>query len=364
VAEALPSPRTFGYRNKMEFSFGDRRYLLESEMEAGAAPLAKPADFALGFHAPARYDKVVDVDVCRLATPEMNEALDLVRRFALERGLSVYAGDGREGLLRNLVVRQGFRTGDFMVTLVTFEHVPALMAALLGELRAALGGRMTTFVNSLNRGRSMVAYGEEQVVLHGPGTIEEELGGLRFTISPNSFFQTNTLQAERLYERTKAAAGLSPSDVVLDLYCGTGSIALYVAGSCARVTGFELEASAVADAEKNAARNGVANCRFVRTDLKHLAQSLGEAAEAGRPDVVITDPPRAGMHPKAVEALRALAPRRIVYVSCNPASLARDAKALCEGGGYALARVEPVDLFPHTYHVESVAVLQRAETAR
>jgi 23S rRNA (uracil1939-C5)-methyltransferase len=364
VAEALPSPRIFGYRNKLEFSFGERRYLLESEMGIEGGALAKPADFALGFHAPARYDKVVDIDLCHLATPEMNAALDLVRRFALERKLSVYSSDLQTGLLRNLVLRQGVQTGDFMVNLVTFEHVPGLMTELLGELRGALGERMTTFVNSVTRSRSMVAYGEEQVVLFGPGTIAERIGDCRFVISPNSFFQTNTLQAERLYELARTAAALTPADTVFDLYGGTGTIALYIARSCARVFGFELESSAVADAQKNADLNGVTNCRFVQTDLKHFGQALREMGEANHPDVVITDPPRAGMHPKAVDALRGVAPRRIVYVSCNPASLARDAKALCEGGLYALSRVQPVDLFPHTYHIESVAVLHRSAADR
>jgi 23S rRNA (uracil1939-C5)-methyltransferase len=359
VADVLPSPHLYGYRNKIEFSFGERRYLLEEEMGLDERALAKPRDFALGFHASGRYDKIIDIDSCHLATPEMNAALDVVRRFALARRLTVYNSDTQSGLLRHLVLRQGFRTGDFMVNLVTFAHEAALMGELLEDLKRALGERMTTFVNSLNMSRSKVAYGEEQVVLHGPGTIAERIGALRFTISPNSFFQTNSLQAERLYETALRMAALAPGDAAFDLYCGTGTIALYVASACARVVGFELEESAVADATKNAERNGVGNCRFVQTDLKHLGQAMREMGEAARPDVVITDPPRAGMHTKGVEALRQVAPRRIVYVSCNPASLARDVKALCEGGRYRLGPVQPVDLFPHTYHIESVAALER-----
>lgn len=362
VHDTLPSPRVYGYRNKLEFSFGDRRFLLEAEMGLNEARLAKPPGFALGFHAPGRFDRVVDIDRCHLAPEEMNLALDCAKAFARARGLSVYSTRTHEGFLRNLVVRKAFATGEFMVYLVTSAHDAALMRDLLDALRGALGDRLTTFVNGVTDRRNTVARGDRDLVLHGPGVITERLGDLRFAISPTSFFQTNTEQAERLYALAVERAGLQPAHVVHDLYCGTGTISLYLARHARAVVGCELEAGALADAEANARANGVGNARFLTLDLKHYAEAVRELPAELRPDVVVVDPPRAGLHPRLVEELRTLRPERIVYVSCNPASLARDAQGLCREGLYRLGEVQPVDLFPHTYHVESVVALDRARS--
>jgi len=350
VSEPLASAKVFGYRNKMEFSFSSERYLLADEMGLQEEVLAKPKDFALGFHSPGRYDKVVDIDLCHISPDEMNAALALVKQFFRARGIPAYSTRTHEGFLRHLMVRKAFATGEFMVNLVTSSHD----AALMRELDAALPREVTTFVNNVTTRASNVAFGEQEVVLRGPGTITERLGRFQFRISANSFFQTNTAQAEVLYRTTLDAAGLQGGETVFDLYCGTGTIALFMSDHCRRVIGFEMEPSSIADAGKNAEFNGVGNCSFVHMDLKHLDHVADEA-----PDVVITDPPRAGMHPKVVERLLEMKPRRIVYVSCNPASLARDAHGLCAQGAYRLGPVQPVDLFPHTYHVESVAVLDR-----
>ena len=360
VREPLPSPLTFGYRNKIDFSFGDRRFLTAAEMGIEAAALTKPMDFALGFHAAGVFSKVLDIDRCHIATDEMNAALEVVKRFARARKLRPYSSHTHEGFLRNLVIRKAFSGGGCMVHLITSTHDPALMGELLRELLAALGEGLTTFINGVTQRLNTVAYADETHVIHGPGHLVEELGGLRFKISPNSFFQTNTPQAERLYQTALDFAGLMPGDVAHDLFCGTGTIALYLARACRRVYGFELEESAVRDARANAELNGVTNCEFRHVDMKHLGATLADLGPEAKADVVVTDPPRAGMHEKAVETLRALPPRRIVYVSCNPASLARDAKLLCEGGLYKLGPIQPVDLFPHTYHIESVAILDRA----
>ena len=350
VAEPLASSKVFGYRNKMEFSFSNQRYLLEEEVGLQEEALAKPKDFALGFHSPGRFDKVVDIDLCHISPDEMNSALALVKQFCRDRKIPAYSARTHEGFLRHLMVRKAFATGEFMVNLVTSSHDPALMR----ELDAVLPREVTTFVNNVTTRKSNVAFGEQEFVLRGPGTITERLGRFQFRISANSFFQTNTAQAEVLYRTTLEAAGLQGGETVFDLYCGTGTISLFVSDHCRRVIGFEMEPSSIADAGKNAEFNGVGNCRFVHMDLKHLDHVADEA-----PDVVITDPPRAGMHPKAVEKLLEMKPRRIVYVSCNPASLARDAQMLCAQGAYRLGDVQPVDLFPHTYHIESVAVLDR-----
>lgn len=356
VAPALAAPHPWAYRNKMDFSFSDRRYLRPDEMELPPERLAKPADFALGFHSPGRFDKVVDLDDCLISTEEMNIALRITRAFFRARGASIYNTRDHTGFLRNLVVRQGFATREFMVYLITSTHEAALMADYADALGAALGPRLTTVVNGVTSRKNQVAYAEQLIAVRGPGHITERLGRFTFAISPNSFFQTHTVQAERMYDLVREAAALRPDDTALDLYCGTGTIALYLSGDCARVAGYEQEASSIADAQANAQRNGVANCTFVQMDLRHFAQAGSE-----RPSVVITDPPRAGMHEDTVAELLKLAPRRIVYVSCNPASLARDGKLLCATGLYRLGRVQPIDLFPHTYHVESVAVFEEGD---
>lgn len=359
VAETLPSPQVYGYRNKMEFSYGDRRYLLPEEMAKEPAALAKPRDYALGFHAPGRFDRVVDLDCCHLATDEMNRALACGKEFGRARGLSVYQTHTHTGFLRNLVVRQAAATGEFMVYLVVSAWDEPLMQEFLSALQADLGERLTTCVVGVTQRKNTVARGDEHHVLHGPGFIREQLGDLTFTISPTSFFQTNSRQAERLYQETLRRAAVRPDQVVHDLYCGTGTITLFLARAARAAIGCELEASALADAEANARANRIANARFLALDLKHYAQAVRELPAALRPDVVVVDPPRAGLHEDLVKELRVLRPERIVYVSCNPASLGRDAKLLCAGDAYRLGDIQPVDLFPHTYHVESVVALER-----
>jgi 23S rRNA (uracil1939-C5)-methyltransferase len=357
----IPAPEIFGYRNKMDFSFTDLRYLTPDEIGIEPGQHEKPVDFALGFHAPGVFSKAIDIDHCDLSTPEMNIALGAVRAFCLrhKEELPVYSTRSHTGELRNLVVRQGGHTGEFMVNLVTSTHNPELMQQLGKELLEALGNRLTTFVNSTTSAKNTVAFGEKEFVMHGPGTITDRLGDYTYRISANSFFQTNTVQAEALYHLILGTARLKPTDVVYDLFCGTGSIALFASGYCRKVLGIEVVESAVSDARENAARHKVENCEFIRLDLKDIRDLETELSDFGHPDVVITDPPRAGMHPKAVKKLLELAPPVIVYVSCNPASLARDGRMLCEEGRYRLAACRPIDMFPQTNHVESVARFER-----
>ncbi len=359
----LPAPALFGYRNKMDFSFTDLRYLTPDEIGLEAGEHEKPVDFALGFHAPGCFSKAIDIDHCDLSTPEMNTALNTVRSFCLRHkaALPIYSTHTHTGELRNLVVRHGGNTGEFMVNLVTSSHQPGLMKELSEELKGALGDRLSTFVNSITSAKNTVAFGEKEYVLHGPGYITDRLGEYTYRISANSFFQTNTVQAEALYNLILETAQLKPTDVVYDLFCGTGSIALFASGHCQKVLGVEVVESSVNDACENARRHGVQNCAFIRLDLKDIIDIELEMQEFGHPDVVITDPPRAGMNPKAVKMLRKMAPPAIVYVSCNPASLARDGQILCEEGLYRLVRCRPVDMFPQTNHVESVARFERMD---
>ncbi|MCZ7590884.1 MAG: 23S rRNA (uracil(1939)-C(5))-methyltransferase RlmD [Kiritimatiellae bacterium] len=361
VCDAIPSENVYGYRNKLEFSFGDRRYKLPEEMGLDETELAKPADYALGFHVPARFDKIVDIDACLLGPTEMNEALSLVKAFGRARGLSIYNTREHKGFLRNLVVRKAHATGEFMIYLVTSEYDEDLMAALDAELVTQFGDRLTTFVNGVTSRKNTVARGDEDIVIRGPGTITEKLGPFHFAISPVSFFQTNTVQAERLYDEALRVAAPKPDDIIHDLYCGTGTITLWLASRCRAVVGCELEESALRDAEANARENRVDNVRFLALNLKNYAAAVRELPSDLRPNIVVVDPPRAGLHPDLIKELRILDPERIVYVSCNPASLARDVKDLCSDGAYHLGPVQLVDLFPHTAHIECVVALERTD---
>ena len=357
VEPAKPANPQFYYRNKIEFSFSAQRYLMPDELEL--TELDKPKTFALGFHAPGRYDKVLDIDDCFIAHPDMVNVLKCVKRFALEHGLSAYSVKDHSGFLRNLVIRRGEFTGELMVNLVTSSFDEALMTQLLHELHRALGEKLATFVNNITTRSNNVAFGELEHVIYGSGLIVDRLNSYRFNISANSFFQTNTAQAIRLYETVLDLAQLSQKDIVYDLYCGTGSISQFISGHCKKVFGIELVESAVKDALSNAKLNDVHNCWFRQLDMKSFQDMYHELVDFGLPDVVITDPPRAGMHPKAVKTLLKLNPKTIIYVSCNPASLARDGKLFCEDQHYKLSEVIPVDMFPHTNHIESVARFER-----
>lgn len=358
VEAVVPAEEAYRYRNKVDFTFSNRRYLSPDELGDDAL-LKAPKDFALGFHAPRMFGKAIDIDECFLASPDMNEALHLVRDFCRTRGLSIYSTHTHEGFLRNLVVRRGQKTGHLMVHLITSAQDDHPIAELSHAVQDAMGDRLTTFVHGVTDRKNLVAFADEQQVLFGPGYIEEELGAYRYRISPSSFFQTNTLQAEVLYQTVAEMSGVDRDSTVYDLYCGAGTISLFLSERVKHVLGLEVIPSAVEDATRNAEANGVSNCTFRAFDMKDLGTMEEDLEAFGRPDVVITDPPRAGMHPKAVKALESMGASRIVYVSCKPASLARDGAALCESGHYRLQRVVPVDMFPQTYHIESVALFTK-----
>ncbi|MCP5488052.1 MAG: 23S rRNA (uracil(1939)-C(5))-methyltransferase RlmD [Verrucomicrobia bacterium] len=359
VEPVLPSERVYGYRNKVDLDFSNERFLLAEELNLTDAELPKPRDFALGFHRSGFFRKVIDIDQCHIASEVMNEALDCTRGFFQNRGTSVYSTVDHTGFLRNLVLRTAEATQQFMVYLVTSSRDEALMGSYREALLDSLGDRLTTLVNGVTERKNQVAYAENLHIDHGPGIITEHLGDLAFDIAPNAFFQTNSRQALRLYQTVKNLAALAPEEQVLDLYCGTGTIGLFIADACAGVTGFDVESSAIANARVNAERNQRPHAQFYVEDLREIGPALLKHGIPRKPGVVITDPPRAGMHEDTTRSLADLKPDRIVYVSCNPASLARDAALLRDLAGYQLQTVIPVDLFPHTYHVESVALLQR-----
>ncbi len=355
VQPALPSPEIYSYRNKMEYSFSPQRWVPRDEL--GGSPDGDSALY-LGLHAKGFFDKIIDVQACHLLPPVTNDILLYVRQFAVDSGRPAYHARDHHGFWRFLVMRHARKTGELMVNLVASEYDPALARDFATRMQARFPV-ITSLLFSTTQSLSGVAFSEAEYLLAGKSTITEKLGDLTFEISSNSFFQTNTLQAERLYDVVVDYARLQPDETVYDLYCGAGTISLYVSHLAHKVVGFESVRSAVEDAHQNAALNRIGNCSFVWGDLRDLLENTAETiARYGRPDVLIIDPPRGGMHPKTVAAVSRLAPERIVHVSCNPATLARDLKVLC-AGPYRLTKIQPVDMFPHTAHIEVVVLLQR-----
>ncbi|MGA7159902.1 MAG: 23S rRNA (uracil(1939)-C(5))-methyltransferase RlmD [Bacteroidota bacterium] len=358
VLPIIPSQEIYFYRNKLEFSFGDQRWLDSPPVKGGGE--RGGADFALGFHIPQRYDKILDIDECHLQSELSNGILNAVKSFAVEHSLPAYASLPQSGYFRNLVIREGKNTGDVMVNLVTFDDRPDVMQELTLTLTHAFP-EIVTVVNNITAKLANVAVGETEKVYYGSGVFTEKLGDYLFHLSANSFFQTNTRQAETLYTVTKDFADLKSSDIVYDLYCGTGAISIFISNAVRQVVGIELIESSILNARMNAEYNGITNCEFIAGDLKDLlTKDVGWREKYAKPDVLIVDPPRSGMHPKAVEEIGGMKTPRIVYVSCNPATLARDLQLLAPFG-YSIEKVQPVDMFPHTYHIESVVKLERRQ---
>ena len=346
------------YRNKMEYSFSRQEWLPDPPQD-DAAP---QSGVYLGLHVPQRYAKVLDIQECHLQSDASNRILAFTRSFARNSGLEVYESDANEGYFRFLVIRQSMRTGELMVNLVTFEDRPDLMEQFAAGLKGEVP-EITTVVNTVNTRKAQVATGDTERVYLGDGVIHERLGAHTYTISPGSFFQTNTAQAERLYSVAKELARLEKDQCVYDLYCGTGTIAMFIADSVAQVVGIESVESAVTDAAQNARVNGITNCEFLLGDLKDRLKTREEwMGRFPDPDVLIIDPPRSGMHPGAVEEILKMNVPRIVYISCNPSTQARDAKLLC-ADRYQLSVLQPVDMFPHTYHIENVALFELRSSA-
>jgi 23S rRNA (uracil1939-C5)-methyltransferase len=340
----VPAVEPYGYRNKMEFTV------------ARAADEPATGASVIGLHEADRYDAVLDIERCLLQSDTMNTLLDEVRAQTRARRLPVWDPVTEQGLLRFVTLREGRCTGDAMVNLVAGSPDVEALGPVADALEARVPATASVVLN-VNAKKASVAIGSEEHVLRGHDHIAESLGGLSFQISANSFFQTNTLQAERLFALVESACELDAGDTLIDLYSGTGTISLLLARRCRRVYGIEVVPAAVADAVRNARANNIDNCTFLTGEVRHVLPTL--VAEGVKADVVVADPPRAGFHPKALGALATLGPGRIVYVSCNPSTLARDVGDLVHRG-YRLEWVQPVDMFPQTPHIEAVARLRRA----
>lgn len=347
VHPVLASEKVFGYRNKMEFSCSDKRWLLPEEL--GRAEISK--DFALGLHVPGTFDKILDIDACLLHPEKGNRILNDVRDLIRASGLAPYGLRTHEGFWRFVMLRHCVDQNQWLVNLVTAEENRAALqpiADFLINAHADIAG----VVNNITSRKAAVAAGEYEICLAGQDFLQERLGDFVFDISANSFFQTNTGQAVKLYDTVRQYAGLTGNQTVVDLYTGTGTIAIRLAADAKEVTGLEIAESSVADAEKNCKKNNIDNCRFISGDIRRSICHIPP-----RPDVMVIDPPRAGMHKDVVKAILEMAPHKIVYVSCNPATLARDLSLL--SGDYNTVEIQPVDMFPHTFHIEAVARVER-----
>ena len=348
----LGSAKTAYYRNKLEFTFSTQRYRTTDEIkQAEGAEL--PKEPALGFHAPGLFDKVVPIQTCYLQQEPTNLLLNVLRTYTEARQLEYYDYRKQYGWLRNIILRIT-RTGEILINLVMHHEDEKERVALLEHIKENVPG-ITSLNYTINPKMNDTIYDLDVICYYGKEYIEEALEDFRFKISPKSFFQTNTYQAEALYRLTREFAGLTGTEVLYDLYCGTGSIGIFCSKGAKKVIGIEVVEDAVKDAYENAKMNGLDHCQFYAGDVAAICTDEF-FAEHGTPDVIITDPPRAGMHEKLVKQILKMRAPKVVYVSCNPATQARDLQLLDEA--YKVTRLQPVDMFPHTHHIENIALLE------
>ncbi len=345
----MPSPADRYYRNKLEFTFSNKRWLCDGESKDNEMLNMN----ALGFHIPGRFDKILDVRHCYLQADPSNTLRNSIDNFAKQNNYTYYDLRQHTGALRNLIIRTA-STGELMV-IVVFAYSTQNEIDKLMEFIESGFPEITSLLYIVNQKKNDTIFDQEVVAYRGPEFIHEEMDGIRFRIGPKSFYQTNSIQAQRLYEITRDFAGFKGNELVYDLYTGAGTIANFIAGSVRQVVGVEYVPSAIEDAKINSAINNITNTKFYAGDMKDVL-SAEFVAKHGKPDVVITDPPRAGMHPDVVARLMEIEAKKIVYVSCNAATQARDLLVLKEK--YNTVKIQPVDMFPHTQHVENVVLLE------
>lgn len=345
----LGSQETTYYRNKLEYTFSNYRWLTKEEIESGQ----EVNRTGLGFHIPGRFDKILNINKCFLQSDESNEIRIALKSFADENELEFFDLKKQTGFLRNLIIRSS-TTGDLMVILQVFQKDEDKINRVMNFLKDSFPA-ITSLMYVVNDKGNDSFYDLNIIPFHGKEYIEEKMGDLTFRIGPKSFYQTNSEQAHELYKIAASFADLKGDELVYDLYTGTGTIANFVARSAKKVIGIESVAEAIEDAKINSQINGISNTNFFAGDMKDM---LGNEFinEHGKPDIIITDPPRAGMHPRVTQLLADLKVDRIVYVSCNSATQARDLQVL--GESYEVKKIQPVDMFPQTHHVECVVLLE------
>jgi len=351
VLPIIGAGQTTQYRNKIEYTFSNKRFIPAGEFEKH--DFAADGQDAAGFHARGFFDKVVEIDQCWLQAEPSNRIRKIIRDYARQHNYPFYDFMEHTGFLRNVQIRI-CTTGEVMVNVVFAYDAEDKRTALLDHLLQEVP-EMTTLLYTINTKWNDSIHDLEPVVYRGRGFVTEQLEDFRFKIGPRSFFQTNTRQAEKLYQVTRDFAELTGREVVYDLYCGTGSIGIFVSRQAAKIVGVEMVDAAIADARENAALNNITHTSFFSGDVIKVCNDTF-FAEHGRPDVIITDPPRAGMHEKLVDKILAIEAPVVVYVSCNPSTQARDLTMLEEK--YTITKIQPVDMFPHTHHIENVVQLK------
>ncbi|HET6558557.1 MAG TPA: 23S rRNA (uracil(1939)-C(5))-methyltransferase RlmD [Prolixibacteraceae bacterium] len=353
ISPILGSEKTTFYRNKLEFGFSNKRWLTYEEIGLEGDDLNKNA---LGFHVPGMFDKIIDINKCWLQGEPSNRIRNFIKDYANENGLEFFDRRIQAGLLRNIIIRTS-TTGDVMLIVCFFsdqkENREKLLAAVAAEFP-----QITSLMWVINSKGNDTIHDQEIVVYKGNDYILEEMEGLKFKIGPKSFYQTNSEQAHELYKVAREFAGFKGHETVYDLYTGTGTIANFIARNVKKVVGIEYVPEAIEDAHVNSELNGISNTIFFAGDMKKILNSEF-IARHGQPDVIITDPPRAGMEEEVVNTIVEAAPAKVVYVSCNPATQARDLALMDEF--YKVTRIQPVDMFPHTHHVENVVLLERRD---
>ena len=344
----LASAETKFYRNKLEYTFSNKRWLTNTDMLE-----EEPEEMrALGFHIPLRFDKILNIENCYLQASPSNEIRNRVRDFTLKQGMSYYDLRTHEGDLRNLIVRTS-STGEIMIIVVFAYALQEQIGSLMGFLKSEFPD-ITSLMYIINHKLNDTIFDQDIHLYNGRDHIFEQMDDLKFKVGAKSFYQTNSHQAYQLYQIAKQFAGFNGDELVYDLYTGAGTIANFIARDVRKVIGIEYVEAAIEDARINSEINGIQNTAFFAGDMKDIL-SLEFVIENGKPDVIITDPPRAGMHPDVVERLLAIEAKKIVYISCNAATQARDISLLNEK--YEVARIKPVDMFPHTQHVENVVLM-------
>ena len=351
IMPIMGSSEIFLYRNKLEFTFSDKRWLTKEEVDS-ASDFGK--EDALGFHIPGLFDKVLDIKECHLQPEPSNSIKNAVRQYAHEHKLQFFDLREQKGFLRNIVIRNSL-DGKVMVIVVFFHDDTEKRTGLLDFLSSEFP-QITSLMYVINSKRNDSLNDQDPILYKGDNHLVEEMDGLKFRIGPKSFYQTNTRQALELYRIARDFAGLTGKEIVYDLYSGTGTIANFIAASAARVIGIEYVEEAVEDAKINSELNGILNTYFFAGDMKDVLTSSFFDSN-GKPDVIITDPPRAGMHEDVIKIIAAAAPDKIVYISCNPSTQSRDIQLF--SGDYFVKAVQPVDMFPHTHHIENVVLLKR-----
>ena len=348
--EIIGSKNEYFYRNKMEFTFSNKRWLTLEEIQSDAEIADKDA---LGFHVPGMFDKVIDLNNCYLQKEPSNSIRLSVKKFADENGLTYFDIRNHEGLLRNLLIRTS-STNDLMVLVQFFEDNKKNINLLMEHIKISFP-EITSLLYVINQKANDTMYDQDIICFNGKDHIMEEMDGLHFKIGAKSFFQTNSEQAKILYRKTKKLAEITEKDLVYDLYTGTGTIAQYVATSAKKVIGIDSVEEGIKAAYENAERNKIENCTFYTGDMKEIFTDEF-ISENGTPDVIITDPPRDGMHKKVVEQILKIGAKRIVYISCNSATQARDLSLM--DNLYIVTQIQPVDMFPQTHHIENIIVLE------